>query len=298
MKQKKIIVLILALFLSFVPVSCLKSTPASPEPLEMGRFEKEARIAQEETILSEIEAIVNPMSIDHSQITAEGSRKLCEFGIRMTNDGMQPVIPQEWLRIFQQYEGYFVGSAEEKKVYLTFDLGYEAGYTEALLDKLKELDIPASFFLVTHYLQTRPDLVERMVNEGHVVGNHSTVHKSLPGMSKEEIIHDTHKAQALFHELSGKVMHYYRPPMGHFCEYSMDVIYQMGYKSIFWSIAYPDWEPSSEGWEKAHRIVTTYIHPGAVVLMHLVSPENLEALPHIVATLREQGYAFAQITDF
>ncbi len=289
---------IIALFLVFLQVSCLQSTPDPPEPLIIEQVEEEVEASEEVVSPNKIVPAIHPMNIDHSKISPEGSRKLHEFGIRMTNDGLQPTVPQEWLGIFGRFEGFFAGSPEEKKVYLTFDLGYEAGYTEALLDKLKELSIPASFFLVTHYIQSRPDLVQRIVDEGHAIGNHSTIHESLPGMSKKEIIRDTHRAQEFFHELTGEIMYYYRPPMGHFCEYSMSIIHQMGYKSIFWSIAYPDWEPLPNGWKDAHRIVTQHIHPGAIVLMHLITPDNLEALPHIAATLRDQGYTFAQITDF
>lgn len=235
--------------------------------------------------------------IDENAIEGTGSNKKIGFGVLMTSDESQPGIPQEWLNIFHQYEGYYLVPNQEKKVYLTFDLGYESGFTVSLLDTLKAMQVPATFFLLGQYIEKNPEIVKRIALEGYAVGNHSYYHESLPSLTEQEIIRDTQKCLTLYHQVTNRKMHLYRPPMGEFSEYSLSVLHELGYKSIFWSIAYKDWEALPGGEQESYDTVMKYIHPGAIVLMHVVTDDNVLALPKIVQSLTEKGYRFASLDE-
>jgi len=267
------------------PVSSLPTEESpSPDRKEMNPPEK----------VEEIEAM--PV-IDENSIQGTGSKKKYAFGVLMTTDRTQPGVPIEWQRIFNQYNGYFVIPTQEKKVFLTFDLGYEAGFTGSLLDTLDELNIPATFFLLGQYMEKNPDIVKRIVQDGYSVGNHSYYHENIYDFNVQDIIQDTQKCQTLFHQLTNRTMRFYRFPKGEFSEYAMSVIQRLGYKTFFWSIAYKDWEKVPEGPDGCYKNVMDHIHPGAIVLMHAVSDDNILALPRIVQSLTEQGYTFASLDE-
>jgi peptidoglycan-N-acetylmuramic acid deacetylase len=298
--NKKMLSFVLALFLCFFSISChdLTSSSIKPEPEKTEQILAETVPASElpepsEEISPDSASPEDPLVINTEIIQAQGSRIKCRFGVKMSTDGSKPCIPTDWKSILDCYSGFYLLPTEQKIVYFTFDLGYEAGFTAKLLDLLKDLEIPALFFLTGYYIQTQPQLVLRMLEEGHEVGNHSHKHESLPSLSKEEIIEDTQTVEKLFFDLTGQKMRAYRPPSGHFSEYSLSILHQMGYESYFWSIAYPDWEKLPGGWQQAYQTVIDHIHPGALILMHVSTDENLKALPDIARTLRDQGYSFA-----
>jgi peptidoglycan-N-acetylmuramic acid deacetylase len=297
---KKFIIQLLVVFFCFFSLSChgLTSSSIKPEPEKTEQVIAETVPASElpkpsEEIAPESASPEVPVVINTEDIQAQGSRTLCRFGVKMSTDGSKPGIPKDWKSILDRHSGYHLLPTEQKIAYFTFDLGYEAGFTSELLDLLKDLEIPALFFLTGYYIQTQPQLVLRMLEEGHEVGNHSHKHESLPSLSKEEIIEDTQTVEKLFFDLTGQKLRAYRPPSGHFCEYSLSILQQMGYESYFWSIAYPDWEKLPGGWQQAYQTVIDHIHPGALILMHVTTDENLKALPDIARTLRDQGYSFA-----
>ena len=235
--------------------------------------------------------------IDNNAINGTGEKTSIGFGVLMTTDETQPGVPQAWINIFQQYQGYYVIPTQEKKIYLTFDLGYESGFTNSLLDTLSTLKIPGTFFLLGQYIEKNPDIVKRIVSEGHAVGNHSYIHDSIPTLTKEEIIADAQHCQQLFYDLTNQETHLYRPPKGEFSEYSLSVIHQLGYKSFFWSVAYQDWVALPGGPGESYETVMKHIHPGAIVLMHVVTDDNVLALPRIVQSLTEKGYTFASLDE-
>ena len=174
----------------------------------------------------------------------------------------------------KQYDAYYMAESDEKVLYLTFDCGYENGNTGAILDALKKHNAPATFFVVGHYLESAPDLVRRMVEEGHIVGNHTYHH---PDMSK---ISDTTAFQkemddvkTLYKELTGQEMTmYYRPPQGKYSTSNLKMAKELGYSTFFWSLAYVDWNVDEQpSHEEAFKKLCTRVHPGAVVLLHNLS---------------------------
>ncbi len=205
----------------------------------------------------------------------------------------------QFLELLEKTGGVFIGNTEQKELFLTFDNGYENGYTEKVLDVLKEKEVPATFFITGHYIKTAPDLVVRMVDEGHIVGNHSWNHPSLPNISDGRLMEELNRVKEAFTELTGvKDMNYLRPPRGEFNERSLALSEKLGYTNVFWSLAYKDWEVDKQkGGDYAYREIMKRIHPGAVMLIHSVSSDNAAALPRVIDEAREQGYVFKSLDD-
>ncbi|TSB45208.1 delta-lactam-biosynthetic de-N-acetylase [Alkalicoccobacillus porphyridii] len=205
----------------------------------------------------------------------------------------------EFLRLLQNAGGYFIGDTERKVLYLTFDNGYENGYTEKVLDVLKEKEVPAAFFVTGHYLDSAPELVKRMVAEGHIVGNHSWHHPSLPAIDDERLARELVKVKKRFTELTGvDYMSYLRPPRGEFSERSLELSEAEGYINVFWSLAYADWDVNKQkGADYAYEKIMSRIHPGAIMLLHSVSSDNAEALPRVIDEAKKQGYCFESLDE-
>lgn len=199
----------------------------------------------------------------------------------------------------KQYDAYYVGNTDEKKVYLTFDAGFENGYTPAILDALKKNNVKATFFLVGNYLKTSPDLVKRMVEEGHIVGNHTFSHPDMSKISSmESFKKEISKLEEMYKEATGKDLpKYYRPPQGKYNEENLKHAHELGYKTIFWSLAYVDWltdkQPTKEhAFEKLSRV-----HPGAIVLLHSTSRTNSEILDELINKWKGEGYTFGTLDE-
>ncbi|HEX6922917.1 MAG TPA: delta-lactam-biosynthetic de-N-acetylase [Bacillales bacterium] len=203
----------------------------------------------------------------------------------------------EYKRLLQQYGGVFQGNTDRKIIYLTFDNGYEQGYTAEILDVLKKKDVPATFFVTGHYLKTEPKLVKRMVKEGHIVGNHSWGHPDLTDVSNERLKKEIKQVEEKYTEITGqKDMKYLRPPRGVFSERTLALTQKLGYTNVFWSLAFVDWEIDKQrGWKNSYNQVMKQIHPGAILLLHTVSKDNAKALPKIIESLREKGYKFKSL---
>lgn len=201
--------------------------------------------------------------------------------------------------LLDEYGGYYIGDTSKKEIYITFDNGYENGYTAQILDVLKEKEVPAAFFVTGHYLLTEEDLIKRMINEGHIVGNHSWHHPSLVEVSDERLKKELEKIKYKFGEITGvKEMHYLRPPRGVFSERTLAMTKDLGYTNVFWSLAYKDWEIDKQrGWEYAYDSIMERAHPGAIMLLHSVSKDNAEALGKVIDDLRDQGYAFKSLDE-
>ena len=190
--------------------------------------------------------------------------------------------------------------ADQKVVYLTFDNGYENGYTEGILDVLKKEQVPATFFVTGHYLESVPDLVKRMVQEGHIVGNHSWSHPDFSQMSDERIKDELDKVKVKTAELTGqKEMVFLRPPRGIFSERTLKVSRDAGYLHVFWSLAFVDWKVDQQrGWEYSYNEMLKQIHPGAVILLHTVSKDNADALEKAIVDIKKKGYVFKSLNDY
>lgn len=205
----------------------------------------------------------------------------------------------EFLQLLEKYGGLWQGSPARKQLYLTFDEGYENGYTLQILAVLKEEKVPAAFFITGPYLSKNPYLVQQMLAEGHIVGNHTGNHYSMPRLTEEQIAREITGLAQSYLQLTGQNMApFLRPPMGEFSEESLWYTAKLGYYSVFWSLAYRDWETGNQrGTEYAYNQVMNQHHPGAVLLLHAVSKDNAAALQKIVQGLRELGYEFKPITD-
>ena len=219
------------------------------------------------------------------------------WGLSFPSEGGAPSGPQD-AKTLAALDAAYLGNPEEKVIYLTFDAGYENGHTSAILDTLKKHNVPAAFFLVGHYLKENPDLVRRMVSEGHTVGNHTMHH---PDMSKitnpaafEKELSDL---AALYKEVTGQeIAKYYRPPQGIYSQDNLALAKSLGYKTVFWSLAYADWDNNNQpSHETAMEKLTSRVHNGAVILLHSTSKTNAEILDGILTKWKEMGYRFSPI---
>ncbi len=192
-----------------------------------------------------------------------------------------------------------MGNSEDKYIYLTFDLGYEGGYTEKILDVLKENNVKACFFITAHYLNTTEDLVKRMIEEGHDVGNHTVNHKSMPEISDEQIKKEVMDLHTSVYEKFGYEMKYIRPPKGEYSERTLQLCNEMNYQTVMWSFAYDDWEESKQGREEYGKSkILDNLHPGEVMLLHGTSKDNMNILDEIIKKSKEEGYEFKKLEEF
>lgn len=188
--------------------------------------------------------ISNSDSIDANAQTI--SNKKIGWGIKRAGNHEQPDLGSSNKKVLEQYGGIAIGNKEKKYVYLTFDQGYEAGYTSKILETLKNNNVKATFFITAHYVNTQEDLVKQMINEGHIVGNHTVNHKSMPDLSKEEIKKEIMDLHQVIYEKFGYEMKYIRPPKGEFSERTLDITNSLGYKTVMWSFAYEDWNENKQ----------------------------------------------------
>lgn len=200
----------------------------------------------------------------------------------------------------KKYHAAYMDPTDEKVIYLTFDAGYENGNTPAILEALKKHDVSATFFVVGNYLETSPELVKRMVEEGHIVGNHTYHHPDMSKISdKQSFEKELKDLENLYTQVTGQTMKkYYRPPQGKYSENNLKMAQEMGYKTFFWSLAYVDWyqdkQPSKE---EAFKKLLGRIHPGAIVLLHSTSDTNGAILDELLTKWEEMGYHFATLDD-
>jgi len=198
-----------------------------------------------------------------------------------------------------EYGAYYVGSGDDKVIYLTFDAGYENGYTEQILDVLKEEEVPAAFFLVGTYIKENPDIVTRMVEEGLTVGNHTMNHPDMSSYSEEAFTEEMTGTEELYEELIGEEMpKFYRPPQGKYSESNLEMANKLGYTTVFWSLAYVDWyvddQPTKE---QAFEKLIPRVHPGTVLLLHSTSETNANILKELIQEYRNMGYEFRSIDE-
>lgn len=227
------------------------------------------------------------------------SNQKIEWGIKRNNNNMQPDIGKLNKELIEKYNGIALGNNEEKNIYLTFDLGYEAGYTEKILDALKENNVQGTFFITAHYANTASDIVKRMIDEGHIIGNHTVNHKSMPSLSDEELKKEVMDLHQVIYEKFGYEMKYIRPPKGEFSERTLSLSEQLGYKTVMWSFAYVDWDEKKQpSCEEGIKKITENLHNGEVMLLHATSKTNADIMDHVIKKTREMGYEFKSIDDF
>ena len=237
--------------------------------------------------------------LNASQCTAVGKTALetKDWGLGFSESG-QPPTGMATTEELKNYDAYFLGDTSQKKIYLTFDAGYENGNTEAILDALKKHQAKATFFVVGHYLETAPELIKRMISEGHTVGNHTYHHYDMSKLSdlgsfSEEI----QSVEKKYKEITGKEMvKYYRPPQGKYSLENLQMAKELGYQTFFWSLAYVDWNQDAQpAREEALEKLTSRLHPGAIVLLHNTSSTNAQILDELLTKWESLGYGFATL---
>lgn len=185
---------------------------------------------------------------------------------------------------------------KEKVLYLTFDCGYENGNTEKILDVLKEKNVRAAFFCTLDDIRSSPEIIARMIKEGHIVGNHSATHPSFPEISRTEMAKEIEECENFLRKNFGYTSQYFRFPKGEYSENALELTGSLGYKSIFWSASYADWDTSAQkGADYAFQKITPRLHPGAIILLHAVSSDNAAAMGRIIDFARGEGYEFSTL---
>lgn len=222
-----------------------------------------------------------------------------DWGLGFGNEGSQPT-GNASVEEMKNYNAYYMGDKEKKNIYLTFDCGFENGNTAAILDALKKHNVKATFFVVGHFIESAPDMINRMVAEGHTVGNHTYHH---PDMSKisdaASFKKELDETNAAYKEVTGKDMiAYYRPPQGKYSNDNLKQANELGYSTFFWSLAYADWDQNNQpSKETAMDKLTTRIHPGAVVLLHNTSSTNAQILDELLTKWESMGYTYKPLSD-
>ncbi len=228
------------------------------------------------------------------------SNQLYGWGL-VKKKGSAPEVDATQADLLGRHHGYYCDKKHvgQKVLYLTFDEGYENGYTDKILDVLKEKKVPAAFFVTGPYLETQQDLVKRMVKEGHVVGNHTVHHPSMPDMQDNAALaQELVNLNDMFYDLTHQNMQFVRPPRGEFSERTLALTENLGYQTVLWSFAYRDWETDRFiGADGACGAIIPYFHDGAILLLHAVSKDNADALSRVIDEAQNQGYRFVSLNN-
>ena len=221
------------------------------------------------------------------------------WGIKRNDNHNQPDLGSVNKQIIDEENGIAMGNKDSKKVYLTFDEGYEAGYTEKILEVLKQNNVKATFFITAHYVNTKPELVKKMIDEGHIIGNHTVNHKSMPTLTLEQIKTEVMNLHTAVYEKFGYEMKYIRPPKGEYSKRTVEYCNTLGYTTVMWSFAYDDWDENKQGREEyAKKKIIDNIHNGAVILLHGNSKDNTNILDYCIKQIKQMGYEFSSLDEF
>ncbi len=237
-------------------------------------------------------------TIDETNIESLDNKKI-GWGIKRNDNHEQPDVGSVNRKILDKYQGIYMGNNDKKLIYLTFDLGYEAGYTSKILEVLKQNDVKATFFITAHYVNTQPDLVKQMIDEGHIVGNHTVNHKSMPTCSLDTIKKEVMDLHSAIYDKFGYEMKFIRPPKGEYSERTVAYTNTLGYTSVMWSFAYDDWDEAKQGRESyGKKKILDNLHNGEVMLLHATSKDNSNILDEVIKEIKNQGYEFRNIDSF
>lgn len=221
------------------------------------------------------------------------------WGLNFQEEGKTPDANATFEEL-KEYNAYYAEDTEEKILYLTFDCGYENGNTTPILDALKKHKAPAAFFVVGNFISENPDLIKRMHEEGHIVGNHTYHHPDMSQISSKEAFEkELGDVEVLYQEITGEAMtKYYRPPQGKYSTDNLKIAKDLGYHTFFWSLAYVDWyQDKQPTHEEAFDKLLRRIHPGAVVLLHSTSSTNAEILDELLGKWEDMGYTFHSLDE-
>lgn len=217
------------------------------------------------------------------------------FGVSPNNKGERP--KGDFTDIVEN-NGKWIGD-DTKNIYLTFDCGYENGYTKSILKTLENNNVKATFFITGHYLKSSREIVKTMIENGHIIGNHTLNHKDFTKSTNSEIIKEIKELEDVFYkEFNLPMSKYVRPPRGEYNETSMKVLNENGYKTVFWSLAYVDWHKDDfYGDNYSYKKIMSKIHNGAIILMHTVGKDNCVDLDIIIKGLKKLGYNFSSLDE-
>ena len=242
----------------------------------------------------------DPNSAENSQTSSASMTFQNEnWGLGFQEEGKRPV-GNATIEELAQYNAFFAEDTEEKKIYLTFDAGFENGNTPAILDALKKHQAPATFFVVGNFISENKDLIKRMETEGHIVGNHTMTHPDMSKIStKESFQKELSDVEKIYREITGKEMtKFYRPPQGIYSTQNLSMARELGYHTFFWSLAYVDWyQDNQPDPQEAIAKLTKRIHPGAIVLLHSTSSTNAQILDELLDKWEEMGYSFHSLNE-
>ena len=236
--------------------------------------------------------------IPRSQETSSAAQST-GWGLSFQEEGKRPA-GNASIDDLKQYNAYYASDTDQKIIYLTFDAGYENGNTPAILDALKKHQAPAVFFVVGNFIKDNPDLIRRILAEGHIIGNHTMTHPDLPQISSMEAFQkELQDVEELYTSLTGEAMtKFYRPPRGIYNTENLSMAKELGYSTFFWSLAYVDWiQDQQPSREEAFQKLLTRIHPGAIVLLHNTSSTNAEILDELLTKWEEMGYEFHSLKE-
>ena len=224
--------------------------------------------------------------------------KIC-FGLKRGENHERPDLGKKNMELFNKYGVLAIGNENSKNIYITFDLGYEAGYTESILETLKSNNVKATFFITAHYLNTNTDLVKQMIEEGHIVGNHTVNHKVLPDISEKELEKEIMDLHTILYEKTGYEMKYIRPPKGEYSEFVLKKCNELGYKTVMWSFAYDDWDENKQNrTEYGKEKILSNLHNGEIMLLHGTSKDNMEILDECIKEIKNEGYLIKSLDEF
>ncbi len=227
------------------------------------------------------------------------SSKKIEWGIKRSDNNTQPDVGDLNNKMMKDSNSIYMGNKDKKIIYLTFDNGYEAGYTEDILNTLKQNDVTATFFVTEHYVNTAGDLVQKMIDNQNIVGNHTSKHKSMPELDEETLKSEVNKLHELVKEKFNYEMKYLRPPKGEYSEKSLALTSSLGYQTVMWSFAYADWDEKNQpSLESAKKKIYDNLHNGEVMLLHATSKTNRDILDEVIKEIKSRGYEIKSINEF
>lgn len=243
---------------------------------------------------TDVEDVIEPISTEPSWDYSTLSTESNGYGQGVHFDDLnRPRGALNFNESYSQYSAEAIQDTEEKVIMLTFDQGYENGYTASILDTLAEKGVKATFFITYDYVSRNPELVQRMIDEGHTVGSHSWHHYSMPELSVEEMTEEIMYLHDYMIENFGLQMTLFRPPKGEYSELSLAVTGDLGYTTVLWSFAYADWDTDNQpDPEESLQKLIDRVHPGAIYLLHSVSETNTEILGEFIDAVMAEGYEF------
>lgn len=284
-----------------VPETVSKNAEKSPDNAALQETENNIP-PKDDTPINNTASVPVPAASTPGENTGTLSAKEKDWFFQPKTDGTPSGEPADVLNLINKYPVYYLGDASKKIIYLTFDEGYENGFSGKILDVLKEKNVKAAFFVTTPYIKANKDLVKRMVDEGHLVCNHSTHHPSMAAEAlkgKTDFDEEFSVCEKAFEDVtSSKMPKFFRPPMGKYSELSLKYTQDLGYKTIFWSFAYNDWDVNKQpDAAYAKNFIMSRTHPGGIYLLHAVSKTNTEILPWLIDEWKAKGYEFKTLNE-